>query len=667
MRASYGIAFLVFCMFPLMSTFAQSICTDARYEPGGFALSSTDICHDEAVTITNTAGVENPKYYYNYRGESYEEVMALGTATLDFSTVAKPGLYQVIQVGMKNGKETVFCQEIKVRNSTTPVFSYTFCTSPTRIEVIIPSHPLNDYTGYQIDLNGTFHNVTTTNFTYSFPVANIPNSLKITGTGGTKTCSSAPLTTVVPPYNAAGRDFDYYPEIKELKVLDDKSVQISIQGQYQEAYNLFRYEAGQPNVGLSPVKTGLKSEVPVTDTPADPARVYCYFIQPAATANCGLFSLRSADICSVPLTSPLPPTPAINYLQWRTYTAPPVSHRLSELLKISNGEAEPSLQVNNSFAYQDNHGDCSKRICYRIKVTYAGNNGGVNFSGISLSNQLCFDHRQELTDYPQNAFVSTEDQSNLVQFDAPVSSPYAPDRWELFKYDGSAYTLLETLPAGPASPRIADPAPVSKSEKYKLRYVDECENTSAFSPDLSSIYLTGDDNNVLHWTGDTPFADAGIRGYEVIYYEGENPNNIMGSQPVSASQLSHLISSSSFTNMGTFRVKAISSDDRESFSNLLTFAVRGSLFLPTAFSPNADNTNDTFKAKGSLGGIKTFHMEIFSSTGQKIADITDPFQGWDGRLPNGDKALFGNYLYTLKADMTNGQTINKNGSFVLLY
>ncbi|MCY1559112.1 hypothetical protein D9M68_961160 [compost metagenome] len=119
--------------------------------------------------------------------------------------------------------------------------------------------------------------------------------------------------------------------------------------------------------------------------------------------------------------------------------------------------------------------------------------------------------------------------------------------------------------------------------------------------------------------------------------------------------------------MGTFRVKAISSDDRESFSNLLTFAVRGSLFLPTAFSPNADNTNDTFKAKGSLGGIKTFHMEIFSSTGQKIADITDPFQGWDGHLPNGDKALFGNYLYTLKADMTNGQTINKNGSFVLLY
>ena len=60
-------------------------------------------------------------------------------------------------------------------------------------------------------------------------------------------------------------------------------------------------------------------------------------------------------------------------------------------------------------------------------------------------------------------------------------------------------------------------------------------------------------------------------------------------------------------------------------------------------------------------------MEIYSPSGQKIADITDPVKGWDGKLPNGDRAIFGSYLYILKAEMANGQMLNKNGSFVLLY
>lgn len=668
MRASSGIVFLIFSMLPFMSSFAQSICTDGRYVPGGFTLSSMDICHDEAVSITNTGGVESPKYYYNYRGESYEEVTASGTATLDFSTVTQPGLYQVIQVGKKDGKETVYClpEKIKVRHSTTPVFSYNFCTSPTRIDIIIPDHPLNTYSGYQIELNGTVHNVTTTNFLYSFPVQNVPNSIKITGQGGSKRCAAEPLTTLVPPYTFTGRDYEYYPEIKELKVLEDKSISIDFRGQYEQTYNLFRYEGGQPNVGLAPVRAGLTPSNIVTDTPPDPNRVYCYFIQPATAAGCGLFSLRSADICSVPLTSPVPPAPATNYLQWLSHT-PSGSQRSAALQKISNGVAEASIQVNTITSYQDNHDDCSKKICYRLNVTYTGVISGTNYSGTSLSNQLCFDHRLELTDYPPNAFVSTENRQNLVRFDPGKSSIYNLDRWELFRHDGTAYSLFETLPAGPSAPVITDPGPVTQSEKYKVRYVDECDNISAFSPELTSIYLSEDGNNVLQWNTGNPFADTDIAQYEVIYYEGDNMNNILGTLPVSAASQSHSVNSASFTNMGSFRVKAIGTDGTESFSNLLTFTVKGSLFLPTAFSPNDDQINDIFAVKGSLGGIRNFRMEIFSSSGQKIADITDPAQGWDGRMPNGDKALFGNYLYNLKAEMTNGQEISKNGSFVLLY
>lgn len=656
-----------------MSSFAQSICTDNRYEQGGFTLSSTDICHNEAVSITNTAGVENPKYYYNYRGESYEEVMALAGDDLDFSSVTKPGLFRVIQIGKKGGKETVYCQEIKVRNSTTPVFSYTFCSSPTRIEIMIPnSHPLNEgYSGYQIEINGVSNIVGNANTTYPFPVGNVQNTIKITGIGGTKTCSSEPVTTTVLPFNASvGRDYEYYPAIKELKVLDDKSISIDFQGQYEQTYNLFRYEGGQPSVGLSPVMAGLKAGTPVINFPPDTNRVYCYYIQPTGQANCGVFSLRSADICSVPLNSPVPPTPAINHLQWRTYTGLPTGHRISELLKISDGVAETPVTVNNRTTYDDKHDDCSKRFCYRIRVSYtrgANLSQGVNYSGTSLSNQLCFDHRIDLTDFPPNAFVSTENEQNLVHFDPDKNSPYNLGSWELFRHDGTGYSLLETLGAGASNPVITDPDPVTKSEKYKVRYIDECANISSFSPELSSLYLTENGNNVLLWNAGKPFADTDITQYEVIYYEGDNQNNILGTRQVSASSQSHSINTASFMNMGTFRVKAIGADGTESFSNLLTFAVSGSLFLPTAFTPNGDQTNDTFAVKGTLGGIKTFRMEIFSPSGQKIADVSDPEEGWDGRMPNGDRATFGNYFYQLKAEMMNGQEINKNGSFVLLY
>ncbi len=665
MRASYSVAFLVFFIFTSAS--AQSICADTRYEAGGFTLSSTDICHTETVTIQNTSGVENPKYYYNYRGESYEEVLVLGGDALDFSGVTKPGLYQVIQVGTQNGKESVACREIKVRNANTAVFSYTFCTGPTRIEVIIPDHPLNaQYQSYLIELNGQVHPVSNTNVPYTFfNVANIPNILKVTGVGGTKVCTSEPLTTTVSPYNATGRNFDYYPEIKELKVLDNKRVQIRIQGQYTESYNLYRYEADQPSVGLSPVQTGLKQDETTEHMPPDPTRVYCYYIRPATAASCGLFSLRSADICSVPLTHSQAPTSTTNYLKWPSHQISG-SQRAAELHKITDDIGE-SINVTNQSSYQDNHGDCSQKICYRIRVTYSGNNSGANFSGTSLSQQLCVDHRLDLTDYPGDTYVTTEEMKNRVYFDPAVSSPYTPDRWELFKYDGSDYSLLETLPGNASSFVITDPvASPAREEKYTIRYVDECKNISKFSPELHSIYLDHTENN-LHWTGGNPFADDAVARYKVIYYDAENPNIVLSTEQVNAARLSHTVNSTLFRNLGTFRVKAESTDGRESYSDYLQFIVKGSLYLPTAFTPNDDGANDRFKPEGNLGSVKTFHMEIFSANGQKVADITNLLEGWDGLLPNGDKALFGNYLYTLKADMSNGQAITKNGSFVLLY
>jgi gliding motility-associated-like protein len=53
-----------------------------------------------------------------------------------------------------------------------------------------------------------------------------------------------------------------------------------------------------------------------------------------------------------------------------------------------------------------------------------------------------------------------------------------------------------------------------------------------------------------------------------------------------------------------------------------------SLFVPNAFSPNADGKNDIFMPKGV--GILSYHLEVFDRWGEKIFVSDDLFNGWDG-------------------------------------
>jgi gliding motility-associated-like protein len=71
------------------------------------------------------------------------------------------------------------------------------------------------------------------------------------------------------------------------------------------------------------------------------------------------------------------------------------------------------------------------------------------------------------------------------------------------------------------------------------------------------------------------------------------------------------------------------------------------VFIPNAFSPNGDGTNDLFLFKGV--GFKSYRALIYTRWGQQIHKWTDKdeVQGWDGTMPNGEKAASGTYLYKI--------------------
>jgi gliding motility-associated-like protein len=67
-----------------------------------------------------------------------------------------------------------------------------------------------------------------------------------------------------------------------------------------------------------------------------------------------------------------------------------------------------------------------------------------------------------------------------------------------------------------------------------------------------------------------------------------------------------------------------------------------SVYVPKAFSPNDDGSNDAYKLH--TDGIHQFEIKIFSKWGELVFESKNPEIGWDGRF-KGAKAPIGVYIY----------------------
>jgi gliding motility-associated-like protein len=57
-------------------------------------------------------------------------------------------------------------------------------------------------------------------------------------------------------------------------------------------------------------------------------------------------------------------------------------------------------------------------------------------------------------------------------------------------------------------------------------------------------------------------------------------------------------------------------------------------FLPNAFTPNDDGSNDIYVGAGVMAGARNFSMTIWNRWGEQIFESDDPFKGWNGRKHN---------------------------------
>jgi len=88
------------------------------------------------------------------------------------------------------------------------------------------------------------------------------------------------------------------------------------------------------------------------------------------------------------------------------------------------------------------------------------------------------------------------------------------------------------------------------------------------------------------------------------------------------------------------------------------------LILPTAFTPNGDNLNDTYFISNGFVLDDLIMFEIFDRWGGKLFSTTDVTMGWDG-THQGEVVMPGVYVYKAEFECNN-ETRTQVGSFSVL-
>lgn len=104
-----------------------------------------------------------------------------------------------------------------------------------------------------------------------------------------------------------------------------------------------------------------------------------------------------------------------------------------------------------------------------------------------------------------------------------------------------------------------------------------------------------------------------------------------------------------YGDTGTYAVQLVVTSNhgcKDSVIHYIRVNDEFSLYVPNAFSPNADGVNDVFYAKGE--GIRDFKMYIYDRWGNQVFFSDDIYKGWDGRYQSKGTEIVQEDVYVWK-------------------
>lgn len=98
--------------------------------------------------------------------------------------------------------------------------------------------------------------------------------------------------------------------------------------------------------------------------------------------------------------------------------------------------------------------------------------------------------------------------------------------------------------------------------------------------------------------------------------------------------------------------------------NIVAADCLAGVYIPNAFSPNGNGSNDVFRAKVS-GDVLSFQLTVYNRYGQKVFSTDNKLSGWDGKF-NGRLQDPGGYVYMLQYQLPGGEPVLKKGVVMLV-
>ena len=219
-------------------------------------------------------------------------------------------------------------------------------------------------------------------------------------------------------------------------------------------------------------------------------------------------------------------------------------------------------------------------------------------------------------------------------------------------------TYLWTPATGLSNPATGNPVAIAKDSilyKVVLTNTYGCKD-SAFVK--MNVFRNAEANAgpvKVILAGDTVLLEGSVKGTAINYFWSPSGsiNNTTVLKPTAFP-----IDEASYT------LNAVSTKGCGSSSSTVTIKVYKDIFMPNAFTPNADGINDIYYPS-TISSYQFVSFTILNRWGVKVFATTNSGMGWDGSI-NGNPQETGPYVYYLEMKSPAGKKVNRKGSILLI-
>ena len=637
---------------------AQNICNNPPF-PGNFKVDRPKVCVGSPVNIIGVPNnLSSAGYNFQYDGKSSIDKVVL-TQAKSF-TYSQPGSYSILQGGSGNGSGTgtIFCQVVTVVPLDPVQFTAQVCLG-RRATITPDPSTLGQYDTYLIRWgDGTVEErsraemLANPGHTYNSGAPASPK-ISVEGLYGIITsplCPSLPTVQTVTLLAAATQ-----PVITAITTTSDQAIEVKYQTSAGVSVELYQ------KVNGTYTPTGQKGTGAGTFTvQTDAKQVQCF--QVVTQDACNGTTSKSEEACSLVLDAKA--ANKQNDLTWQPYSAALLPASQFRYYRISRNGAPIGAVTRpdrNTSSYSDaNNIICGTSYCYVLEATIAG-----SAQTIVTSNRVCVTGiNGDVPGAVGTTIVSVEDgHPRLIT--TPPANIGATDSYTMVvsRASGASGNFQPIAALDRKSTFTDDNAnPSAGSFCYQVAFQNSCGLTSPTSKPVCTIFLESKSSLGIDWNADSPFAPDLIANYVVEVADSINGSN--GAQyPVGSKTQFAPDPNDPNLQQQRYRIIATSTTGDISYSNFFRFLRDVKIFMPEAFTPNGDGTNDQLLAKGIY--VDQFSMTIYDRWGEVVYNTTNKSQGWDGKI-NGQDATHGQYMYRIEIIDLRGLKTVRTGSVLLI-